>query len=504
MCVFGSIQEKQDHDIETRTRVNSDIISPITQGDNGHHEKRNSDMPDEVARLTTENLSRIESVKDDGIWPVCMDFGGQAIYRAIHPILASREAVYLLVVDPTKDLSAPAQCLVKEPGYDEVKIPSPDKNDTNLDHIMRWMDMVNSFKHEKNGDVLPPVILVGTRADLVKGDPESVTTSVKDIICDTVREFSEHIIGKTFAVNNTLAGKELEEEDPQIVALRKEILKVADTLPHTKDVAPLKWLQVENEVRNLASAGTNYVTRQDFRKNICDEICKFEVEDDYEVLLHFLHDRGSVVYHGRADDPGSLVFLNPKWLIDVLCQIITVEKQKEEKTVISNLRKDLGKYGILDAKLLDYSCTKLGVGDIKESLLFLMKKFNLLCEYTGEDGSSVYLVPCMLTSTPDDAFMPDVSANPGPAPVYVTFTTQYVPGGLFSRMVVLFLEFVQRRITCDQPKLRANFARLFVGYRTAVDFVCYKRVIKVRVWNPTDPSMNPVVTERNVCREVLR
>ena len=484
--------------------MNSDKISPITQGDNGHNEKRNNDMPDEVVRLTTENLSRIESVKDDGIWPVCMDFGGQAIYRAIHPILVSREAVYLLVVDLTEDLSALAQCFVKEAGYDEVKIPSPDINDTNLDHIMRWMDMVNSFKHEKNGDVLPPVILVGTRADLVKGDPEIVTTSVKDIICDTAREFSEHVIGKTFAVNNTLAGKELEEEDPQVFALRKEILKVADTLPHTQDEVPLRWLQVENEVCYLASRGTNYVTRQDFRKNICDEICKFEVEGDYEVLLQFLHDRGSVVYHGRADDPGSLVFLSPNWLIDVLCQIITVEKQKEEKTVISNLRKDLGKYGILDAKLLDYSCTKLGVGDIKESLLFLMKKFNLLCEYTGKDGSSVYLVPCMLTSTPDDAFMPDVSANPGPAPVYVTFTTQYVPGGLFSRMVVLFLEFVQRRIACDQPKLWANFARLFVGDHTAVDFVCYKRVIKVHVWNYTDPSMDPVVTEPKVCSEVLR
>ena len=497
-----SIQGKQDHDIEPKTQLNSDNISPIRQGDNGRNEKRNSDIPDEVVQLTTENLSRKESVKDDGIWPVCMDFGGQAIYRAIHPILVSREAVYLLVVDLTKDLSALAQCFVKEPGYDEVKIPSPDKNDTNLDHIMRWMDMVNSFKHEKNGEVLPPVILVGTHADYVQGDPGIVITSVKDIICDTVREFSEHIIGKTFAVNNTLAGKKPEEEDLHVVALRKEILKVADTIPHTKVEVPLKWLQVENEVRNLASAGTNYVTRQDFLKNICDEICEFEIKRDYEVLLDFLHDRGTVVYHGRANDPRSLVVLNPKWLIDVLCQIITVEKQKEEKTVISNFRKDLGKYGILDAKLLDYSCTKLGVGDIKESLLFLMKKFNLLCEYTGENGSSVYLVPCMLTSTPDDAFMPDVSADP--APVYVTFTTQYVPGGLFSRMVVLFLEFVQRQIACDQPKLWANFARFFVGDHTAVDFVCYKRVIKVHVWNYTNPSMDPVVTEPKVCSEVLR
>ncbi|RMX54099.1 hypothetical protein pdam_00014813 [Pocillopora damicornis] len=365
--MIGEIGSNQDHDIEPRSRVNSGKISPKTQGDNGHHEKRNSDMPDEVVRLTTENLSRIESVKDDGIWPVCMDFGGQAIYRAIHPILASREAVYLLVVNYHS--------------YHELTIMPP----------------------------LPQ-------------SPQLVPVSASN---------SRGLCGKW----------------------------------------PKKY---------TFSTSKDEITR----------------------VFTKLKD-GNVVYHGRADDPLSLVVLNPRWLIDVLCQIITVEKQEEEKTVISNLRKDLGKNGILDAKLLDYSCTKLGVGDIKESLLFLMKKFNLLCEYTGKDGSSVYLVPCMLTSTPDDAFMPDVSVNPGPAPVYVTFSTQYVPGGLFSRMVVLFFESVQRRIACDQAKLWANSARFYLGDQTAVDFVCYKRVIKVHVWNFTYLSMDPVKTEPKVCSEVL-
>lgn len=37
--------------------------------------------------------------------------------------------------------------------------------------------------------------------------------SVKDIICDIVREFSEYIIGKIFVVNNIFVGNKLEEED---------------------------------------------------------------------------------------------------------------------------------------------------------------------------------------------------------------------------------------------------------------------------------------------------
>ena len=466
--------------------------------------KYKNDIPDKVIQVAVENLEKDKSDNDDKVWPVILDFAGQAIYRAIHPIFVSREAVYVLVVDLTKDLSAIARCCVKEPGYDEIEIRTPDGNDTNLDHILRWMDLVHSFKHEENDEILPPVILVGTHADLVQGDPNIEMTNIKDIICDTAGDFSNHIIGKTFAVNNTLAGKELDEEDPKIGALRQEILNVGDIIPHTKDKVPLKWLQVEDEVYNLTSKGTNYITRKDFKENICDDICQFEIEGDFEVLLNFLHDRGTLVYHGSADDPCSLVVLNPKWLIDVLCQIITVEKQKEEKTLIRNLRKDLGSYGILDEKLLDYSCKQLGVDDIKESLVFIMKKFNLLCEYTRKDGKSVYLVPCMLTSRRDDDLMSDYSANQGPAPVYVTFNTQYVPGGLFPRLIVLFVEFVQTRIACDQPKLCANFARFFIGEFTGIDFVCYKCVIKVHVWNHTNPNSNPVVTEPDVCSDVLR
>lgn len=56
---------------------------------------------------------------------------------------------------------------MKEFGYDEVKILFFDKNDINLDYIMRWMDMVNFFKYEKNGEVLLFVILVGIYVDYV-------------------------------------------------------------------------------------------------------------------------------------------------------------------------------------------------------------------------------------------------------------------------------------------------------------------------------------------------
>lgn len=239
--------------------MSQDIEEQENYSKEGQKTNHKLNIPEKITKLTAENLSKKKPVDDDRIWPVILDFAGQAIYRAIHPLFTSREAIYVLIFDLTKDLSALAQCFVKEQNCNEVKILAPDSNDTNLDHIMRWMDLVHSYKHCESGEILPPVILVGTHADVVEGDLSAKTKCVEDVkekICNTTRDFSEHI-GKTFAVNNTLAGKEPSEEDPEIVSLREEILKVGDAMPHTKMEVPLRWLQVEDEVYDLVSRGTN-------------------------------------------------------------------------------------------------------------------------------------------------------------------------------------------------------------------------------------------------------
>ena len=464
-------------------------------------EEQKVNIPPRIFRLANENLKKNRRDGDDGIWPVITDFAGQAIYRAVHPLFFSSEAINVLMFDLTKDLHDIAQCHVRKPGHGEIPVQASDSNDTNLDHILRWMDLLHSFKHGANGNILPHVILVGTKADLV-ADPSEIIENVTDTICETTQVFSEHI-RETFTVDNTRAGRPQDEEDPNIVSLRNTILKMGNEMPHTKKEVPLKWLQVENEVYELASKGENYITRQDFKMNICDKICQFET-DDFEVLLVFLHDRGTVVYHGCASDPGCLVVLNPKWLIDILCQLITVEKQAKEPIRIRNLRKQLGRSGVLKTELLDHACKSLGITNIKESLLFIMKKFNLLCEYKGKDGNTIYLVPCMLTSKPLDNLVLNIAENEGPAPVFLTFNTKYVPGGLFSRLIVLFVEFTSRITKRDPPQLYSNFARFFIGAVTGVEFVCYKRVIKVSIWDYTNSSSDPLDKEPQICSELLR
>ena len=471
--IASSLKEEklEEREIPHETARLEEAVEEEEEGKEEKEEKEEDrEIPQEIANLV-EGLEQGSSRTSDGIWPVIWDFAGQSIFRAIHPIFMSLAGVYILVFDLTQELCATAQCRVREEGYDDVEIPAPDSDDTNLDHNMRWLDLVRSFSEDD--ETLPAVILVGTHADSVNGDPEQRI----DTFLDSAGIFNSHI-EKTFTVDNATAGQ-LSEEDP-IVDLREEILKVAEKLPHTKDDIPLIWLEVEDGVYSQVTQGEKYMTRQKFKTEIATKVCDFESEDDFEVLLQFLHDRGTIVYHDRADNPDGLVVLDPQWLVDVICKIITTEKQKGEKPRVRLLRRDLANHGILRAELLDISCKAQQLMNIQHSLLFIMKKFNLLCEWKHEGKSSDFLVPCMLTKKPEGNLVDKILKQH--EPVFITFSTNYVPCGLFSRLLVFFWEWAaSRTCNCEEQQLFADAATFVIGENTCAAFVCCKTVIKIYI-----------------------
>ena len=97
-------------------------------------------MPYDVVLLVAENLVKKEFPPDENIWPIIWDFAGQDIYRGIHPIFMSTEDICLLVFDLRKKLSEKAVCRVNV-GHKEHAVTARDDEDTNLDHLLRWMDL---------------------------------------------------------------------------------------------------------------------------------------------------------------------------------------------------------------------------------------------------------------------------------------------------------------------------------------------------------------------------
>jgi len=266
----------------------------------------------------------------------------------------SPDAVYVLVSDLTKELSETAVCHVKEPNHPEGKVAAPDSEDTNLDHIMRWMDSVHSLKQSESlpsslGKSLPPVILVGTHVDKLEGNLEK-EDMFHELSSVMTKDFADHIT-ETFAIDNTNAGSSHNQED--VIALRKHVKALATEMPHVKKKIPLQWLYVEKEVYKRSSQGEQYVSKQTFKDEIARRCCQFEREDDIEELLHFLYARGTIVYHDCSKSEDSLVVLDPQWLTEVLCQIITA---KPSKFRLLKCHKNLKDKGILAEELINEAC----------------------------------------------------------------------------------------------------------------------------------------------------
>ena len=449
-------------------------------------EPAREEMPPEIAFLLEERLQENKMEKDDNIWPVIWDFAGQDVYRAIHPIFMSPDDIYLLVADITKNLSDKAECHLNRGNKEEI-VPARDNEDTNLDHMMRWLDLIHSLKKcgENEGSTgdffLPPVILVGTHA--TNPDPTTDTELLWKNCERMPEELAGHIVS-CLPIDNTKAGMTTDQE--KIVTLRKEILNLADKLPHTKKKEiPLQWHRVEKEITKEARQGKKYLQKKVFYAEIVSKFCKLDNDDEFNELLYFLHARGSIVYHEHSSDDDGLVVLDPQWLINILCEIIKVTPGKKEPFLIRNDRKTLEDKGILTTRLLDHACRNQNLDPIKYSLLSLMEKFNLLCKWpASSSGDSRFLVPCMLKTTAKEGNIKDKMSTCS-APVYLTFGTlgtNYVPSGLFCRLVLLFAKhWLSVSQHTHEYRLYANEARFAIDAQQFLHLVCYKTVIKLYI-----------------------
>ena len=468
-------------------------------------ERKPEEVPEKVLSLIDHGLEEKDTSDNEDIWPFVWDFAGQAVYHAIHPIFLSQEAIYVLVSDLSKELSAPAQCRMRPPNHDEIVVNSPYVEDTNLDHMMRWLDLVHSLERSefqrKSGDtneVLPPVVLVGTHADGVR-DPCKEMESVHETICSMAHPATlGHISKELFFIDNTNPNR---EDDPQIVSLRAQLLNLARKMPHINKVIPMQWLRVEQKVDEMVKKGMYYIGKKRFAEDISGGICRSNGPDDVEELLHFLQARGRVIYQDLPENPDGLVVLDPQWLIKILCEIITVSPPWKDDLIIQRDYQVLGKKGLLSQQLLNRAFDHLKLNDIGNSLIHIMESFDVICNSKNCKGEDYpFFVPCMLKSPKKNTR--HTNMRTGPLPVFLTFNTNYIPSGLFCRLVVHFWEWASQLCgSCIAPSLFSNAARFNVSEEYQLALECHKTVIELKIWTQRDSDR---MEEKRICEELLR
>ena len=452
-------------------------------------------LPQDVASLVGKLLQDDETVEDeDEIYSIFWDFGGQSVYYATHPIFLTEKAIYILVCDLSRNPNEKASVPVMKGMYRNIKDTCCNK--TNLDYLDFWMSSVYSLVGANTGgqdaavpgtltDKLPPVFLVCSHADKPyrDNDPKQLALDVYGVL--RKRIYYQHLFKDIFVVDNTKSGSD--NECPEVVRLRRELFAVAENLPHMKEAIPLKWLRYENILQRLSKERYKWIHIQKARQIASDE-CGIHDEEEFRVMLNFLHEQRILVHFNETPELDNMVILDPQWLIDVFKRVITVKRYEHTEKNVEELWLQL-ETGILDERLLDHEWKPLfDSQEPRKSLIALMERFCLLCSWPSDNANKKYLVPSMLMSPPTDDVLEVLSSVQIPS-LFVRFESGRVPVGLFSRLVLLFYQMSQIQWKSPvNPALFNNFALFHIlpDQGTSVILLCHSSCIEIVVHNGDD------------------
>ena len=193
--------------------------------------------------------------------------------------------------------------------------------------------------------------MVCTHADepYCSTDPRELALEIYGFL--RTKTYKRHLFKDVFVVDNTKSGSE--NECPEIVRLRKEVLTVAQQLPQTKEAIPLKWLKYENILRLLRKEHYKWIPINDARQ-IASDKCGIDDDEQFRTLLDFLHDQRVLIHFNETPELENMVILDPQWLIDIFKKVITVKRYEHTDDTVEEHWLKLEKDGILDERLLDH------------------------------------------------------------------------------------------------------------------------------------------------------
>ncbi|XP_053381380.1 uncharacterized protein LOC123525238 [Mercenaria mercenaria] len=340
------------------------------------------------SRLLESNPDKNNIGKDLEIW----DFGGQFIFYATHTLFHSRRAVYLLVFD----LTTPLDKVVKDLEY-------PDENgDKNMEQYARfWMNSIHTYVGSEDASE-PPVILVGTHKDKLKGDERTKQRFIEEYF-EKIRKLFEdsklinHIQPADFAVDNTRS------EDTDILELRKEIIRVGAKYTKAKTI-PARWIPLERTLKRIRKE--KIITFAKVMEIDAENEYPLKEEEQVKLFLQYHHAKGKLFYFDE-EPISAYVVLDAQYLIDAFKCIVTSGRFCRKDPTCRYLWNTFTRQARLETELIEKLWGRDTNSDFlkhKNVLLMYLQKHFIMSEASIYDENTLtshglgwYVVPSLLS-----------------------------------------------------------------------------------------------------------
>ncbi|XP_072043961.1 uncharacterized protein [Amphiura filiformis] len=422
------------------------------------------------------------------------DFAGQDVYYNTHQVFLNRRAIFLLIFDVSKNLNEQAK--VASVSYDQTVSQQSRFHDfTGTEFLDFWLHSIYayaalsseenmSFTRQTDRSVAddgamsnspdaklyksPPVLIIGThRGDIGKHHGVTEQVNIEKATIDQIhgtikgKPYEEHVVRTVHYIENN-PKLQTKEDKKMVKDLRSHIYDIALKEPYMGERIPVRWLLFEKSLLDLAVKKTRHISLDQAKL----QAKEYGIIDDNELLtvLRFLHDLGTIIYFGTKEADNTLknmIILDPQWLIDVFKTIITVKPNEKQLPAFRDSWALLGNKGILKDSLIN-NVWKKNL-HLKDNLLALMEKFDLICpqypeEECGEDDKSFYVPACL---QPAQSPLEKESKEFTDGSFYLNFM-EYLPDAVFNYLTIYAARWCQKSSGIP-PKLFYRLGRFTVG-----------------------------------------
>ncbi|KAH3872978.1 uncharacterized protein LOC127868905 isoform X3 [Dreissena polymorpha] len=280
----------------------------------------------EVQPMRQQEIEQVSLKSKTNTTVSVWDFAGQTLYYSTHQFFLNKRSIYLVLMDMTKSLDDP----VKED--DEASGIWLMKDCTYLDVFKFWLNAIHMYSgHQSSvGNLMPSIILVGTRKDEMTGKHDEKEMKTDMYFEEALRRaFAEgspilqHIHPRKFLVNNLSHG------DPVFNQLRKEILRLAQKQKYWGEKSPLRWIPLEQTLDTLRDERKQLLKMEDI-EHANESNAHPLGGDELKLFLEIQHRHGNILYF-NTDKLKNLIVLAPQWIIQAFKCFITHIMHKNPK-----------------------------------------------------------------------------------------------------------------------------------------------------------------------------
>ena len=273
------------------------------------------------------------------------------------------------------------------------------------------------MKHNKDDTSSPSIYCIGTRGDkLDEKGKKKVKKQIQSLYQE--KEFSD-LIKDVLIIDNTTSGKG-EREDSSITELRAAIGNFINKLVVK---TPVNWVLFRKVYQELKQ---NVISVSD--AIAIGVACHIPAADVPEVLK-FYHELGALLYYPQIEGLKNKVILSPKWFVDTIGKVFTLEKGWSGAKKWSLFQSK----GILVQPLYQEVWQSSGIDP--EEIIELLVHFRLAAPVQTElYDAKHYFLPAVLQGYTGDPNEVRPGYKLRASPVHITFSTGYVPPGFFTRL----------------------------------------------------------------------